>query len=209
MKRSIIILDIDGVLATEESSNQKQHKRFAYPFDKECVKIFNEILSITDANIVLSSDWKISFSSDLALLHQLFKHNGIIKSPVAVTPDLGGKRNKEVATYLHKNAQYINRFLILDDIKLTAHSLRFVHCNINEGLKQPGIKEKCLQILQNNQSKIFTCINCEQEYYATTDLFTCSAQCREEIEILKRKDGHGLTDEMIRLYQLNNQVEMW
>lgn len=199
-----IFLDIDGVLATEEDSTLPQHEQFAYPWDKECVTIFNELLTETDADIVLSSDWKTSYSSDLALLDQLFKHNGILKSPVAVTADLGGKRGKEIASYVYKNN--INHFLILDDRKITVHSLRFVQCNINIGLKQQGLKEKCLAILQSDQRTIRTCLSCEQEYYATTDVFACSAQCRSEIEAMKRKDGHGLTDELIQLYQMNNRV---
>lgn len=204
MKLDIIILDIDGVLATEESSTLPWHEQFAYPFDKDCVAVFNDILSLTGAEIVLSSDWKISYSDNLAELHQLFKHNGIIKAPIGTTPDLGGKRNKEIASYLHKNAPSIYRFLILDDIMLTVHPMRFVHCNINHGLKQPGIKERCLQILQTDQSTIFTCINCEKEFYASSDLYTCSEQCRKEIETIKNKDKHGITDEAIRIFQLQN-----
>ncbi len=55
---NIILLDIDGVLATEESAHQPNHELFAYPFDKECVIVFNEVLKETDAEIVLSSDWR-------------------------------------------------------------------------------------------------------------------------------------------------------
>lgn len=201
---STIFLDIDGVLASEEDSTLPQHEQFAYPWDKECVAVFNELLAASDADIVLSSDWKISYSSDLALLDQLFKHNGILKSPVAVTADLGGKRGKEIASYVYKNN--INRFLILDDRKITVHSLRFVQCNINIGLKKQGLKEKCFQILQSDQSNISTCINCEQEYRVTTDLYTCSAQCRTDIELMKQKDKHGLTDAQIKDYQLHSLV---
>ena len=39
----VILLDIDGVLATEETSRLPVHQLYAYPFDKECVNVFNMI----------------------------------------------------------------------------------------------------------------------------------------------------------------------
>lgn len=147
MKHDIIFLDIDGVLATDESSRLPEHETFAYPFDKDCVTVFNEILSITDAKIVLSSDWKLTYNSDLKILDELFKHNGVIKSPIATTPDLGF-RHFEITSYLQENSDQINRFLILDDLQLKIHSLHFVRCNSKDGIKGNGIKERCLAILQ-------------------------------------------------------------
>jgi histidinol phosphatase-like enzyme len=68
-----VFLDLDGVLATNKQymMNQKKFQdknpiakklRIPYPFDPKCVKIFNEILDATEADIVLSSDWKLHFS---------------------------------------------------------------------------------------------------------------------------------------------------
>ena len=64
-----IFLDIDGVLACDAQmyTNAKkfQKKRewakelnVLYPFDPICVKVLNEILEATGAEIILSSDWK-------------------------------------------------------------------------------------------------------------------------------------------------------
>lgn len=134
----VIFLDIDGVLATDESSEQPNHELYAYPFDKDCVNIFNDILLETGAEIVLSSDWRLMYQ-DIETLNLLFKHNGIIKSPVDVTGDLSS-RAKEIESYVRVNR--VNSFVILDDMDLKIFPDRFVRCNINEGIKEVGIKEK-------------------------------------------------------------------
>lgn len=152
MKHDIIFLDIDGVLATDDSAELPRHETFAYPFDRDCVAVFNEILSITGAEIVLSSDWKLIYNNDLGILDELFKHNGVIKSPIATTEDLG-MRHFEITSYLQENSAQINRFLILDDLQLKIHSLNFVRCNSKHGIKENGIKNKCLTILQGDKSK--------------------------------------------------------
>lgn len=136
-----IILDIDGVLATEECSKQPNHDLYAYPFDKDCVNIFNEILLETDAEIVLSSDWRFMYNNDLEMLDEVFKHNGVIKSPVDVTPKMGD-RNKDIQSYIESNTHRIKKFVILDDLDLTIFPDNFVRCGLDEGIKKVGLKEK-------------------------------------------------------------------
>jgi hypothetical protein len=143
----LIILDIDGVLATEEDSFKPNHDLYAYPFDAKCVQIFNEILEITNAQIVLSSDWRLMYNNDLEMLDELFKFNGIIRSPIDVTPNLGRNRDEEIKNYFNKNSNRIKQFVILDDSDLRIYPDNFVRCYINEGLKQLGIKERILSIL--------------------------------------------------------------
>lgn len=138
-----IFLDIDGVLATEECSFKPEHELYAYPFNKDCVRIFNEILLETDAQIILSSDWRLMFH-DLETLDLVFKHNGIIKSPVDITPNLSN-RSLEIETYIKENN--IKSFVILDDMDLKVFPDKFIRCNINEGIKEAGIKEKIIDIL--------------------------------------------------------------
>ncbi len=141
----IIFLDIDGVLATEECSYKPNHELYAYPFHKDCVNIFNEILLETGAEIILTSDWRLMFQ-DLEALDLLFKHNGIIKSPIGVTGDLSS-RAKEIEAYIitHK----IDSFVIIDDMNLKIFPDRFVKCDMNEGIKEVGIKEKIKAILHS------------------------------------------------------------
>jgi hypothetical protein len=149
----IIFLDIDGVIAIEESSTLKWHDEFSYPFDVTCVAIFNRILKKTSAEIVLTSDWRRAFNNDLEALNLLFKHNEVIKSPIDVTTDFGKDRNKEISEYIYKYSDKISSFLILDDMDLKVHSLRFIRTNLNEGLKQKGVEEKAIEIL-NSKMKL-------------------------------------------------------
>lgn len=201
-----IFLDIDGVLATEESSKMEWHPEFTYPFDSACVEILNRILEKTSAEIILTSDWRIHFDMDLNRLDSLFKHNGIHKSPLDITPDLGKNRNKEILSYVCKHGAKISAFVILDDMDIKVHSLRFVHSNINEGLTQAGIEEKTIEILNSNQTDIQTCVNCEREYRAIQDCFCCSVECRSEIEKMKLKDSKGISDDEIKEYYFFSRV---
>ncbi len=141
---NFIFLDIDGVLATDECSYKPNHELYAYPFHKDCVNIFNEILLETNAEIILTSDWRLMFQ-DLETLDLLFKHNGIIKSPIGVTGDLSS-RAKEIEAYIEVNE--VSSFVIIDDMDLKIFPDRFVRCNMEEGIKQVGIKEKIKAVLQ-------------------------------------------------------------
>ena len=101
----IIFLDIDGVLATNKEFGMNRTKfqtkhpeakelHIPYPFNPECVKIFNEILDETNAIIVLSSDWRLHW--DLDGLDRIFKFNGVKKSPIALTNKMKRKLSSEL-----------------------------------------------------------------------------------------------------------------
>jgi hypothetical protein len=89
-----IFLDIDGVLATNKqfSRNREKFKHnykwaeeydVPYPYDEGCVKILNEIVESTGAQIVLSSDWKLHYN--LGTMGKIFEANGIKTNPVDTT----------------------------------------------------------------------------------------------------------------------------
>lgn len=97
----VIFLDNDGVICLSNnwgSRNTKRRKaglkanipsselpvdiRFDN-FDKKSVKILNEILEETGAEIVVSSDWR--FYATLDELGDYYLSQGIIKKPIAVT----------------------------------------------------------------------------------------------------------------------------
>lgn len=94
-----IFLDIDGVLATEESSRLGWHEEFAYPFDIDCVAVLNEILKNTSAEIILTSNWRLCLNNDLQLIDGLFKYNGVYKSPISITRNLNN-RGEEITSYI-------------------------------------------------------------------------------------------------------------
>ena len=162
-----IFLDIDGVLATDEEfmTNRTEFRTknpeakelgIPYPFNSDCVKIFNEILEQTDAKIILSSDWRLHWN--LEELDKIFKYNGVIKSPEATTSfskwkmssSLQLDRIKQIEQYVHYSE--ITHWVAIDDLNLSDLGDRFVRTTDNEGLKELGIKNKILNILNNGDN---------------------------------------------------------
>ena len=160
----IIFLDIDGVLATNKEFAMNRTKfqtkhpeakeiRIPYPFNPGCVKIFNEILDETNAIIVLSSDWR--FYWDLNDLDKIFKFNGVKKSPVAITSKMKRKMSSEleddrsfqIKTYVDEMLPDV--WVAIDDLNLKSLGDNFIRTKDSEGLKQLGIKEKIIKILNN------------------------------------------------------------
>ncbi len=132
--------------------------KIPYPFDPKCVKIFNEILDETGADIVLSSDWKYHWN--LEDLDKIFKFNGINKSPIDTTinedvsmGNMTKNRAYQVGEYIQiKN---ITNYVVIDDLNIsnfmsiTGDDDKFVLTDDFEGLKKLNIKNKILKILAN------------------------------------------------------------
>lgn len=138
-----IFLDIDGVLVLDEAG--EPHPEHAHPFDKKCVAALNDILNETNAIIVLSSTWKKVW--DLKRLDFIFKFNGVVKSPLDITADLGN-REREITDYVQR--KNVTDFVILDDMELVIFPKQFVKCNMSEGLKQDGVKDRAIAILKRS-----------------------------------------------------------
>ena len=178
--KKIIFLDIDGVVALDKQffmNRAKFHKkhpamaelRVPYPWDEGAVKVLNEILDATDAEIVLSSDWRLHWNLDE--LKGIFTWNGVKKSPIAVTPnivekmssDLEDERQYQIQEYKreHKPESWVaiddldmsikflgDRFASKDDSDKKPGLKNFVHTpRSREGIKQSGIKKKVLKHL--------------------------------------------------------------
>lgn len=165
----VIFLDIDGVLATHKQYMMSRKKfwdknpiakdiKIPYPFDPKCVKIFNEILDETGADIVLSSDWKLHFS--LGELDTIFKFNGVNKSPIDITTNdvasfgnLVRNRAYQIGEYIQSHK--ITNYVVIDDLNISNYMSitndedKFVLTSDFEGLKQLGIKNKIMKILNN------------------------------------------------------------
>jgi hypothetical protein len=162
-----IFLDIDGVLATHKQYMMNRRKfwekneiakdlRIPYPFDPKCVKVFNEILDATDADIVLSSDWKEHFS--LEDMNKIFKFNGVNKSPINTTINEVASFGNQTMNRAYQIGKYITdygitNYVVIDDLNVGKYMVitndedKFVLTQDFEGIKQLGIKEKILNIL--------------------------------------------------------------
>jgi len=161
-----IFFDIDGVITTIEEYYRSRRKYWdkydaaknlivPYPFNIQCVSIFNEILSITGADIVLTSDWRNKWT--IEELGVIFKMNNVIKSPIDITENfytsmknLDSDRAREIEEYITR--KNITDYVIIDDLNLKpflTDGHRFVKTIEREGLKQCSIKKKILKVLQN------------------------------------------------------------
>ena len=142
---TIIFLDIDGVLATDSSSQADKSlwfNEFAYPFDKQCVEYLNSLLEKTDADIILTSDWRKIY--DLQEMDEIFRFNGLRKSPLDFTPDLGN-RVREIELFLSKHE--LGKYCVIDDMDLSELGSCFVRCEATFGIGQREVA-KIFDLLQ-------------------------------------------------------------
>lgn len=192
----VIFLDHDGVicLSTEWGGRHKKQKDFGRKmsqgitempvemrfdnFNKKAIKILNEILEETGAEIVVSSDWKRW--ATVEEMGEYYESKGIIKKPIAFTPDLKNCdwhhgefpwsrawdleqcRIIEIKQYLHDHPE-ITHWVSVDDLRMGKtgmdYSIQYEHewglenfvetPKSTEGIKQSGIKEKILKFLTN------------------------------------------------------------
>ena len=192
----VIFLDNDGVicLANNWGSRHKKQRKWGRRklsmssqeipleyrfdnFDKKAVKVLNEIIEKTDAEIVVSSDWR--YHASLEELGDYYTSQGIIKKPMDVTPrtsdidpklwerhfrhyaKLEEERAFEIRHYLGMYPS-ISRWVAVDDlnmgmvVKNYGYTVEydwglsnFVHTpKSREGIKQSGVKEKILEFLK-------------------------------------------------------------
>ena len=159
--RPTVLLDIDGVLATPTqyyTNKKKWHPMYdCYRFDEKCVKVLNQIIEKVDPIIILSSDWKDHYTIDV--LNEIFKWNSVNAEVSDITSSSWGVqftslqqleecRSFEINRYVNENQ--LEKWVAIDDLNLKLWIPdHFVHCTrANEGIKQSGVKEKILKILE-------------------------------------------------------------
>ena len=191
----VIFLDHDGVicLSTEWGSRYKKQKKWGgrklamttleMPldcrfdnFNQKAVKVLNEILEKTGAEIVVSSDWKRW--ATVEEMGEYYESKGVNKKPIAFTPDLTEctvhgndfmwsrdydleqTRAIEIKQYLYDHPEVTN-WVAIDDLNMgktaMSYSMEFTRDwgldnfvltpKSYEGIKQSGVKEKVLSFL--------------------------------------------------------------
>lgn len=186
----VIFLDHDGVicLSTEWGGRFKKQKKWGgrklsmtndeipldYRFDnfnKKAIGILNEILDITGAEIVVSSDWKRW--ANVEQMGEYYESQGINKKPIAFTPnlsecnnyddtfpwirqwDLEQTRALEIKQYLLNHPEVTN-WVAIDDLSMGKSEPwkdvwgleNFVLTpRASEGIKQSDIKDKVIKFL--------------------------------------------------------------
>jgi hypothetical protein len=161
VKEWFVFTDIDGVLSTSKQYFMKNlHPKYqCYKFDPECSKIYNDIVNVMNAHIVLTSDWREQFTIDE--MNDIFHWSGINHTISDITISLMGAtyfmeqelaicRAHEILEYVHRFK--IKKFIVIDDLDLSPWlKNNFVQCpRYGEGIKQTGIKEKILNKFLSN-----------------------------------------------------------
>jgi hypothetical protein len=189
----VIFLDNDGVICLSNNWGGRDKKwakyRSANPesskvlreapvsvrfdnFDTKAVRVLNQILEETGAEIVVSSDWKKH--GTLEELGDYYIEQGISKKPIAFTKSFIGtdkpegfewkmslryeqERSLEINQFVKDNPQ-ITHWVAVDDLDMTWTGTwgveNFVLTpKMNEGIKQAGVKEKIINILNKTSDE--------------------------------------------------------
>ena len=189
----VIFLDNDGVICLSNNWGGRSKKWTKYrsknpetskyvddapvevrfdDFDKKAIKVLNEILEETGAEIVVSSDWRCH--ANLEELGEYFLLQGILKKPVGVTKllgqcnqpenypwmekwDLEQSRSLEIFQYLHDHPE-VTQWVAVDDLNMGKNGESWKDWGLDnfvltpsssEGIKQSGIKEKVIKFLND------------------------------------------------------------
>ena len=181
----VIFLDNDGVicLAHNWGSRFKKQKRsiaetvsdrdlpveFRFDnFDQKAIKVLNQIIEQTDAEIVVSSDWRTW--ATLEELGEFYLSQGIIKKPIAFTPLMKDFADNDFQLFWYKRwmeririleikewlkNNQVDKWVAVDDLDMNpefngGYGLdNFVLTpRSTEGIKQSGVKEKILGFLK-------------------------------------------------------------
>jgi hypothetical protein len=122
----VIFLDFDGVLTTRST-------QFGFG-DPSCVMALNQITSLTDAKIVVSSPWRFQ---GLKAVRENLRNWGVVAEVIDVTPRLpddSGTRGDEIRQWLIENP-VVSRFIILDDdIDMGVLRGHLIRCDSELGL---------------------------------------------------------------------------
>ena len=116
MKSKILILDLDGVLITTPTWKADEMDSDGYSkFNNDCVENLNELLTIEDYDIWLSSTRRIVKTLDEFNL--IFAHRKIKKPISGFLPEYEECKNRREEVERFINDSEIKEFLIIDDDK--------------------------------------------------------------------------------------------
>jgi hypothetical protein len=167
----VIFLDNDGVICLSENWGSRRKKQIkegrsmgTYEkdlpihlrldnFDKKAVKVLNQILETTGAEIVISSDWR--FHGTLEELGDYYISQGIIKKPIAVTDmfkdifprewsalrfraDLELERYMEINHWLQNHPE-VTHWVAVDDLNMSVDFLGERFSSADGSDEKPGL----------------------------------------------------------------------
>ena len=168
----ILFLDNDGVICLSNNWGERAKKWANFKrdnpdveftdrpvqcrfddFDDKAVKVLNEILEETGADLVVSSDWRLH--ANLEELGEYYESQGIIKKPIAVTDqfqelfpkewnafrfraDLELERSMEINHWLENHPE-VTHWVAVDDLDMSIKFLGDRFAAEDESDKKPGL----------------------------------------------------------------------
>lgn len=168
----ILFLDNDGVICLSNNWGERAKKWANFKrdnpdveftdrpvqcrfddFDDKAVKVLNEILEETGADIIVSSDWRLH--ANLEELGEYYESQGIIKKPIAVTDlfqdlfpkewnafrfraDLELERSMEINHWLENHPE-VTHWVAVDDLDMSIKFLGDMFAAEDESDKKPGL----------------------------------------------------------------------
>ena len=120
-------------------------------FDPSAVRMLNQILDQTGAEIVVSSDWKLKTS--IEGMCEFYQTQGIKKMPIDYTAWLPGKttyheqRAGEINAWLAQHPE-ITRWAAVDDLYMGTWLTNFVWAkNVHVGINDTTVQQQLLDML--------------------------------------------------------------
>lgn len=138
MNKKTIFLDVDGVLNRRGTRERGPHS--TYGVDCSLVPLFRKLIEATDAQIVLSSTWRLYPEMVTYLWRQLGED--IKARCVGMTIELWDEeRGHEIQKWLDGHPE-VTQFVILDDTPDMAHLMpHLIQTDSNVGLSEEDVAE--------------------------------------------------------------------
>ena len=115
----ILFLDFDGVMVTDRyqaqltATNSPLRDDYGAKFDPACVENLRRIIDSTDADIVVTSTWKMEKGLDG--IQQMWNARNLPGKVIGVTPDIDPvHRGNEIAAWLNAYGEEC-QYAIIDD----------------------------------------------------------------------------------------------
>lgn len=158
----ILFLDLDGALNSSQYMRANKEKwnsdKYCEMIDPKAVLLLNKIIKETNAEIVISSSWRLMFD-DLNDLKEILVGRGLVGNIIDQTPTINPltdgvevhgniPRGLEIQKWLRSAPRQIESFVILDDNSDMAHLSPFlVKTTWKYGLAKNHVK-KAIEILK-------------------------------------------------------------
>ena len=117
--RKILFLDFDGVIVTDRhqsqlmATNSPLRDEYGAKFDPVCIENLRRIIDSTDADIVVTSTWKME--KGLEGIQRMWQARHLPGKVIGVTPDIDPiHRGNEIEAWLTACGE-VCRYAIIDD----------------------------------------------------------------------------------------------